>query len=89
LQLQQAGRKQHNRGWKHRENVRQYYEPYVATFQPKPQMPGMGMPGMQQGMPPGMPPPRPGRQFSPLHAAFARFFFQLILTRLPFFPLQA
>lgn len=27
---QQAGRKQHNRGWKHRENVKLYYEQFVA-----------------------------------------------------------
>ncbi|KAI9911309.1 hypothetical protein PsorP6_009664 [Peronosclerospora sorghi] len=28
--LQQAGRKQHNRGWKHRENVKLYYEQFLA-----------------------------------------------------------
>lgn len=28
--MQQAGRKQHNRGWKHRENVKLYYEQFVA-----------------------------------------------------------
>lgn len=27
---QQAGRKQHNRGWKHRENVKLYYEQFLA-----------------------------------------------------------
>jgi U1 small nuclear ribonucleoprotein C len=27
---QQAGRKQHNRGWKHRENVKLYYEQFMA-----------------------------------------------------------
>jgi U1 small nuclear ribonucleoprotein C len=27
---QQAGRKQHNRGWKHRENVKLYYEQFVT-----------------------------------------------------------
>ncbi|CAH0474844.1 unnamed protein product [Peronospora belbahrii] len=26
----QAGRKQHNRGWKHRENVKLYYEQFLA-----------------------------------------------------------
>lgn len=30
LSLQQAGRKQHNRGWKHRENVKLYYEQFIA-----------------------------------------------------------
>ncbi|GLE06205.1 hypothetical protein PINS_up015447 [Pythium insidiosum] len=27
---QQAGRKQHNRGWKHRENVKLYYEQFLT-----------------------------------------------------------
>jgi len=27
------GRKQHNRGWKHKENVKLYYDQYVAAFQ--------------------------------------------------------
>ena len=40
------GRKQHIRGWKHRENVKQYYEQYMKQFYE--QNSGMGM------MPPGM-----------------------------------
>ena len=40
------GRKQHIRGWKHRENVKQYYEQYMKAFYE--QNSGMGM------MPPGM-----------------------------------
>eukprot|EP00618_Florenciella_parvula_P023164 CAMPEP_0119478166 /NCGR_PEP_ID=MMETSP1344-20130328/8031_1 /TAXON_ID=236787 /ORGANISM="Florenciella parvula, Strain CCMP2471" /LENGTH=58 /DNA_ID=CAMNT_0007512315 /DNA_START=145 /DNA_END=318 /DNA_ORIENTATION=- len=28
------GRKQHMRGWKHRENVKQYYEQYMETHAP-------------------------------------------------------
>jgi len=27
------GRKQHNRGWKHRENVKMYYEQYMAAWE--------------------------------------------------------
>lgn len=27
------GRKQHNRGWKHRENVKMYYEQYLAAWE--------------------------------------------------------
>mmetsp|Transcript_28272 Transcript_28272/g.36570 ORF Transcript_28272/g.36570 Transcript_28272/m.36570 type:complete len:140 (+) Transcript_28272:31-450(+) len=58
------GRKQHMRGWKHRENVKQYYDVYVAGFMQQNQgmpmgMPAMGggmmIPGMMPGMPPRMP----------------------------------
>uniref|UniRef100_A0AAV1UJP4 U1 small nuclear ribonucleoprotein C n=1 Tax=Peronospora matthiolae TaxID=2874970 RepID=A0AAV1UJP4_9STRA len=51
----QAGRKQHNRGWKHRENVKLYYEQFLA---------GQGVvmtPGewLRGPMPTGSLPPRP------------------------------
>mmetsp|Transcript_639 Transcript_639/g.815 ORF Transcript_639/g.815 Transcript_639/m.815 type:complete len:134 (-) Transcript_639:140-541(-) len=44
------GRKQHIRGWKHRENVKQYYEVYMKTFYDKlgprpPILPGLPPPG--------------------------------------------
>ena len=46
------GRKQHNRGWKHRENVKQYYEGHMQAYY------GPGGPGAQGGMmAPGMPLP--------------------------------
>eukprot|EP00629_Pelagomonadales_sp_RCC1024_P001898 CAMPEP_0119284086 /NCGR_PEP_ID=MMETSP1329-20130426/29745_1 /TAXON_ID=114041 /ORGANISM="Genus nov. species nov., Strain RCC1024" /LENGTH=118 /DNA_ID=CAMNT_0007284763 /DNA_START=135 /DNA_END=487 /DNA_ORIENTATION=- len=41
------GRKQHIRGWKHRENVKQYYEQYMKQFyEQNAGLHGMGMPGM-------------------------------------------
>ena len=44
------GRKQHNRGWKHKENVKLYYDQYVAAFQAeKAQQPGGGPPGASMG----------------------------------------
>ncbi|CAI5722064.1 unnamed protein product [Hyaloperonospora brassicae] len=51
----QAGRKQHNRGWKHRENVKLYYEQFLA---------GQGVvmtPGewLRGPLPTGSLPPRP------------------------------
>merc|ERR1719305_1909250 len=62
------GRKQHMYGWKHRENVKQYYNQFVGENQPgfvammpPPGMFGRGPPGMMPppGMfgrgPPGMP----------------------------------
>ncbi|DAZ97825.1 TPA: hypothetical protein N0F65_002495 [Lagenidium giganteum] len=54
--LQQAGRKQHNRGWKHRENVKLYYEQFVAG------QGGMMTPGewLRGPAPMGVLPPRPG-----------------------------
>uniref|UniRef100_A0A6U1MC29 U1 small nuclear ribonucleoprotein C n=1 Tax=Fibrocapsa japonica TaxID=94617 RepID=A0A6U1MC29_9STRA len=44
------GRKQHNRGWKHRENVKVYYEQFMQEFYAKrqktvPMGPGMPRPG--------------------------------------------
>ncbi|GAB5034908.1 u1 small nuclear ribonucleoprotein [Nannochloropsis oceanica] len=33
------GRKQHNRGWKHRENVKMYYEQYMAAWEASKGMP--------------------------------------------------
>ena len=54
------GRKQHIRGWKHRENVKQYYEQFMKQFyeQNVPGMvPGMGRPMMLGGGVPGRPPP--------------------------------
>ncbi|TFJ80304.1 hypothetical protein NSK_008447 [Nannochloropsis salina CCMP1776] len=33
------GRKQHNRGWKHRENVKMYYEQYMAAWEASRGMP--------------------------------------------------
>lgn len=45
------GRKQHNRGWKHKENVKLYYDQYVAAFQAeKAQQPGGGPPGAWGGV---------------------------------------
>ncbi|CAM9237254.1 unnamed protein product, partial [Heterosigma akashiwo] len=40
------GRKQHNRGWKHRENVKQYYEGYQQEWYAKKakSMPGLPVP---------------------------------------------
>ncbi|TYZ63524.1 hypothetical protein PybrP1_010164 [[Pythium] brassicae (nom. inval.)] len=51
----QAGRKQHNRGWKHRENVKLYYEQFVAGHG------GLMTPGewLKGTPPPGALPPRP------------------------------
>ena len=43
------GRKQHIRGWKHRENVKQYYEQYMKQFYEQNSGMGMTMPGMAMG----------------------------------------
>ncbi|KAJ0406183.1 hypothetical protein P43SY_000367 [Pythium insidiosum] len=51
----QAGRKQHNRGWKHRENVKLYYEQFL-TGQGVPMTPGQWLRGPPA---PGALPPRP------------------------------
>ncbi|RLN91174.1 hypothetical protein BBJ28_00012038 [Nothophytophthora sp. Chile5] len=66
----QAGRKQHNRGWKHRENVKLYYEQFLAgeglimtpgEWLRGPPVAG-ALPPRQSGPPsgPGMYPPRNG-----------------------------
>ncbi|RLN70968.1 hypothetical protein BBJ29_007445 [Phytophthora kernoviae] len=51
----QAGRKQHNRGWKHRENVKLYYEQFLAG------QGGIMTPGewLRGPAAPGALPPRP------------------------------
>ncbi|KAG1684513.1 hypothetical protein DVH05_011027 [Phytophthora capsici] len=51
----QAGRKQHNRGWKHRENVKLYYEQFLAG-QGVMMNPGEWLRGPSPG---GALPPRP------------------------------
>ncbi|KDO24267.1 hypothetical protein SPRG_09903 [Saprolegnia parasitica CBS 223.65] len=71
----QAGRKQHNRGWKHRENVKLYYEAIVqgngatmtpgAWLRPDAMLRGPPRPMMPVGLVrpmgmPGMPPGMPG-----------------------------
>jgi len=48
------GRKQHMRGWKHRENVKQYYDQFMPAFMAQQQQGGM-MPGMMDGPPRGPP----------------------------------
>ncbi|TMW65039.1 hypothetical protein Poli38472_009206 [Pythium oligandrum] len=57
----QAGRKQHNRGWKHRENVKLYYEQFL-TGQGVMMAPGQWLrgPPMAGGMPPRPGPGGPG-----------------------------
>ena len=45
------GRKQHIRGWKHRENVKQYYEQFMKQFYEQ----NAGLPGMSGPMMAGMP----------------------------------
>ncbi|KAJ8600221.1 hypothetical protein CTAYLR_001941 [Chrysophaeum taylorii] len=57
------GRKQHIRGWKHRENVKQYYEQYMRQYYDQnPYLPSavMGpriMPGQMLSIMPPRPPP--------------------------------
>ena len=71
------GRKQHNRGWKHRENVKQFYENHMQEFYATAQSgvmgmmpfggmpPGMGGPGGPPGGPGGPRGPPPGMPFMP------------------------
>uniref|UniRef100_K3WTM9 U1 small nuclear ribonucleoprotein C n=1 Tax=Globisporangium ultimum (strain ATCC 200006 / CBS 805.95 / DAOM BR144) TaxID=431595 RepID=K3WTM9_GLOUD len=64
----QAGRKQHNRGWKHRENVKLYYEQFLAGqggimtpgewLRAAPAAGSLPPRPMGGGMPGGMYPPR-------------------------------
>jgi U1 small nuclear ribonucleoprotein C len=53
-------RRQHIYGWKHRENVKLYYQPYVQQMPMRPMMPPPPMFGGMQprGMMPPMMPPR-------------------------------
>ncbi|KAJ1460110.1 hypothetical protein M885DRAFT_433926, partial [Pelagophyceae sp. CCMP2097] len=44
------GRKQHIRGWKHRENVKMYYESYMKKFYEGSNMGMGGMGGMGMAM---------------------------------------
>lgn len=45
------GRKQHNRGWKHKENVKLYYDQYVAAFHAEKAQQQAGAGGPPGGMP--------------------------------------
>ncbi|CAM9113293.1 unnamed protein product [Sphacelaria rigidula] len=60
-----AGRRQHNRGWKHTDNVKLHYKQFVDDFLKKQSEKSGAASGSMLGPRPGMnPPPRPGMSFS-------------------------